>query len=78
MQNPDLAPPTLEKEPEKHSEITKKNFVENDKSRDDKRPSSPPKLNRFDSDPPMPTLSTGRFLKYVVINTFSISISVSV
>ena len=34
--------------------------VENyDKSRDDKRPSSPPKLNRFDSDPPMPTLSTG-------------------
>ena len=59
MQNPDLAPPTLEKEPEKNSEITKKNFVENDKSRDDKRPSSPPKLNRFDSDPPMPTLSTG-------------------
>ena len=86
MQNPDLAgPPTLEKEPEntKHlTEITKnrKNFVENDgkNCRDDKRPSSPPKLNRFDSDPPMPTLSTGRFLKYVVINTFSISISVSV
>ena len=75
MQNPDLAgPPTLEKEPEntKHlTEITKnrKNFVENDgkNSRDDKRPSSPPKLNRFDSDPPMPTLSTGRFLKYVNI-----------
>ena len=64
----------LEKEPEntKHlTEITKnsKNFVENDgkNSRDDKRPSSPPKLNRFDSDPPMPTLSTGRFLKYVII-----------
>ena len=55
--------------------------VENyDKSRDDKRPSSPPKLNRFDSDPPMPTLSTGNLWisrKNFLFSILKKSISVS-